>query len=239
MALTPRVSVLLPVRDARATLAECLARCAGQTLADHEVDRRGRRLARRQRRAARARGRARDARVRVVRQPPRGLVAALNAALRPRARAAARAHGRGRRRAPAAAGAAGARACDAEPALAALGSRVRLIGAPGRAQPAACAPTSTWLNGLLDARRRSRATCSWSRRSCTRSVMMRAAALRALGGYRETRRARGLRPVAARRTRPAARFAKRARGAAATGATGPGASRARDPRYARATASAR
>jgi CDP-glycerol glycerophosphotransferase len=33
----PRVSVLLPVRDAGATLDACLDSLAGQTLADHEV----------------------------------------------------------------------------------------------------------------------------------------------------------------------------------------------------------
>jgi glycosyltransferase involved in cell wall biosynthesis len=34
---TPRVSVLLPVRDAAGTLPECLASLAAQTLADYEV----------------------------------------------------------------------------------------------------------------------------------------------------------------------------------------------------------
>ncbi len=76
----PRVSVLLPVRDAAATLDACLDSLAGQTLADHEVvavddgsrDGSGERL------LARA---AADPRLRVRRTPPRGLVSALNLAL--------------------------------------------------------------------------------------------------------------------------------------------------------------
>ena len=35
--MSPAVSVLLPVRDAASTLAECLASLGGQTLRDHEV----------------------------------------------------------------------------------------------------------------------------------------------------------------------------------------------------------
>src|SRR5688572_27413317 len=35
--VAPRVSVLLPVRDAEGTLGACLASLAAQTLADHEV----------------------------------------------------------------------------------------------------------------------------------------------------------------------------------------------------------
>src|SRR5262249_52910673 len=76
----PRVSVLLPVRDAAATLDACLDSLAAQTLADHEViavddgsaDGGAERL--------RVRARA-DARLRVVATPPLGLVAALNRAL--------------------------------------------------------------------------------------------------------------------------------------------------------------
>jgi len=76
----PRVSVLLPVRDAASTLDACLDSLAAQTLSDHEVvavddgsrDGSGERL------LARARL---DRRLRVLRTPPRGLVAALGRAL--------------------------------------------------------------------------------------------------------------------------------------------------------------
>ena len=74
------MSVLLPVRDAAATLAECLDSLAAQTLADHEVvvvddgstDASSQLL----------RGRAReDGRLRLLTTPPRGIAAALNLAL--------------------------------------------------------------------------------------------------------------------------------------------------------------
>ena len=72
--------MLLPVRDARATLDLCLDSLAAQTLADHEVvavddgsaDGSGERLLDRA---------ARDSRLRVLRARPRGVVAALNHAL--------------------------------------------------------------------------------------------------------------------------------------------------------------
>jgi glycosyltransferase involved in cell wall biosynthesis len=75
----PRVSILLPVRDAASTLERCLRSLAAQTLPDHEVvvvddgsrDDSGQIL------EAAA---ARDPRLRVWRTPARGLVAALNAA---------------------------------------------------------------------------------------------------------------------------------------------------------------
>lgn len=78
--MTPKVSVLLPVRDAERTIGECLASLAAQTLHDHEVvvvddgstDETPAILERT------ARG---DARLRVMHTPPRGLVDALNAAL--------------------------------------------------------------------------------------------------------------------------------------------------------------
>jgi hypothetical protein len=76
----PRLSVLLPVRDAAASLDACLDSLAAQTLADHEVvavddgsrDGSGELL--------RARARS-DPRLRVLCLPPRGLVPALNLAL--------------------------------------------------------------------------------------------------------------------------------------------------------------
>jgi glycosyltransferase involved in cell wall biosynthesis len=80
LAVRPRVSVLLPVRDAASTLGECLDSLGGQTLADHEVvavdD--GSTDATRSLLADHAR---RDARLRVLTTPPRGLVAALNTGL--------------------------------------------------------------------------------------------------------------------------------------------------------------
>jgi glycosyltransferase involved in cell wall biosynthesis len=77
--LTPLVSVLLPVRDAAATLVRCLESLGAQTLRDYEIvavddgssDDSGRIL------DAQA---LRDGRLRVRHTPPRGLVAALNTA---------------------------------------------------------------------------------------------------------------------------------------------------------------
>ena len=80
MTRVPRVSVLLPVRDARATIDACLDSLAAQTLADHEIvavdD--GSRDGSPERLARRGRG---DPRVRLLRTPPRGLVPALQLAL--------------------------------------------------------------------------------------------------------------------------------------------------------------
>ena len=75
-----RVSILLPFRDAQATLDECLDSIDAQTFPDYEllaIDD-GSRDASAGRVARRA---ARDARIRLVRQPPLGLVAALNRGL--------------------------------------------------------------------------------------------------------------------------------------------------------------
>jgi hypothetical protein len=76
----PRVSVLLPVRDAEATLDAALESLRSQTLADHEVvavdDGSTDGSAARLDAAAAA-----DPRLRVVHAPPLGLVAALNRAL--------------------------------------------------------------------------------------------------------------------------------------------------------------
>jgi glycosyltransferase involved in cell wall biosynthesis len=76
----PRVSVLLPVRDARTTIGECLESLAGQTLAEHEV------LAVDDgstdgTRALLEDARRRDGRIRVLEVRGRGLVAALNTGL--------------------------------------------------------------------------------------------------------------------------------------------------------------
>jgi glycosyltransferase involved in cell wall biosynthesis len=78
--LSPAVSIVLPVRDAAETLGACLESIRSQTLADFEVlavddgstDASARIL---------ARWAARDRRLRLIRTPPRGLVAALNLGL--------------------------------------------------------------------------------------------------------------------------------------------------------------
>jgi glycosyltransferase involved in cell wall biosynthesis len=174
----PRVSVLLPVRDAEATLPECLASLSRQTLADHEVialendshDKSGALLER----AARD-----DPRVRVLRTPGRGLVAALNAAL-------------GLARAPLLARmdaddvadrerlAVQAARLEADPGVDILGCRVRWQGGQGGAGMRAYLD---WQNTLIDHAAISRDLYVESP-FVHPSVMLRAAALRALGGYR-------------------------------------------------------
>lgn len=178
----PRVSVLLPVRDAEATLPACLASLAAQTLTDYELvavddgsqDASGRIL------AAAARH---DARVRVVRAERRGLVAALNAGLAlARAELVARMDADDLALPPRLALQAATLGADAS--LCVLGSRVLLLGEPGRPNPGMRAYLA-WQNGLVD------------HASITRdllvesplvhpSVMLRTAALRELGGYRES-----------------------------------------------------
>ena len=143
----PRVSVLLPVRDAAATLGACLDSLAAQTLADHEVvavddgsrDGSGEIL--------RARARA-DARLRVVSTPPSGLVSALNRALaEARSPVVARMDADDR--------AAGdrlslqAERLERDAAVDVLGSRVRVVGLggpPGEGMRAYV----RWQNALLD-----------------------------------------------------------------------------------------
>jgi glycosyltransferase involved in cell wall biosynthesis len=177
--------VLLPVRDGQETLRACLDSLSRQTLADHEVvaiddgsaDETPVLLAA----AARA-----DPRVRVVRTPPHGLVAALNTAL---------AHARGPllarmdaddvahpdRLSLQAAGLAEDGRC------AVLGCRVRLVGGPD--------------GGAVEANRGMRDYVEWLNRLLTHedivrdllvesplahpSVLMRADVVRGLGGYRD------------------------------------------------------
>jgi glycosyltransferase involved in cell wall biosynthesis len=177
----PRVSVLLPVRDAAPTLERCLLSLAAQTLSDHEVvavddgssDDSGRIL------DAWA---SRDRRLRVLHTPPRGLVAALGTAID-----AARADLVARMDAddvslPHRL----ARQCQrlGEPdAPDILGSRVRLHRGDGVPAPGMNAYVE-WQNALLD------------HESITRdmlvesplvhpSVAMPASILRGLGGYRD------------------------------------------------------
>lgn len=178
----PRVSVLLPVRDARATLSECLSSLAAQTLADHEVvavdDGSEDGSADLLRDAARA-----DARVRVLRQPACGLVAALNQGL-----AQARAPLLARMDADDVAYSRRlelqSRRLDDEPALGALGSRVRLVGPPGAKNDGMRAYV-LWQNRLLEPDQIARELFVESP-LVHPSVMMRTDALRSLGGYRDT-----------------------------------------------------
>lgn len=76
----PVVSVVLPVRDARETLGECLRSLAAQTLEDHEVVAVDDGSSDGSREILEEGARA-DTRLRVLRTPPRGLVAALNVGL--------------------------------------------------------------------------------------------------------------------------------------------------------------
>jgi glycosyltransferase involved in cell wall biosynthesis len=176
----PLVSVLLPVRDARATLPACLGSLRRQTLRAHEViavddgsaDGSGELLER----AARS-----DPRLHVVRTPPRGLVAALNTALaRARAPFLARmdaddvAH---RRRLELQAA-----RLDAEPALSVLGSRVRHWADP-EAATIGMAAYVRWSNALLHHDEIVRDLLVESP-LVHPTVMMRGDLLRRLGGYR-------------------------------------------------------
>src|SRR5262245_20525814 len=174
--MTPVVSVLLPVRDALTTLPECLDSLAAQTLADHEVvavddgsrDGSGAWL------EARARA---DPRVRVVRAPFRGLVAALNEALAA-ARGAFVARMDADDRALPARLALQAERLRDDASVDVLGSRVRLDGG-GRGMRAYVA----WQNRLLDHDAIVRDLYVESP-LVHPSVMMRTSALRSLGGYR-------------------------------------------------------
>jgi glycosyltransferase involved in cell wall biosynthesis len=76
----PRVSVLLPVRDAAATLGQCLDSLAAQTLRDHEVVAVDDGSLDGSTEVLLARARV-DPRLRIVRRPRRGLVDALGTAL--------------------------------------------------------------------------------------------------------------------------------------------------------------
>jgi glycosyltransferase involved in cell wall biosynthesis len=175
--VAPRVSVLLPVRDAAATLPACLASLGAQTLADHEVvavddgsrDGSGALLER----AARA-----DPRLRLVRAGGPGLVAALNAAA-----AAARGPLLARLDADDVAHPERlelqAERLGADPAVDILGCRVRLVGQAG---PGMTRYVS-WMNGLLD-HESIAADLLVESPLAHPSVMMRAETLRALGGYR-------------------------------------------------------
>ncbi|HVR71699.1 MAG TPA: glycosyltransferase [Vicinamibacteria bacterium] len=173
----PRVSILLPVRDAAATLRECLDSLGGQSLRDHEVvavdDGSTDATAAVLDDAAR-----RDRRVRSVRTPPRGIVAALDAALQlARGPLVARMDADDIAHPDRLARQAVRLTEDARTDV--LGCRVRLFGATGRGMRAYV----EWLNALLDHEAIVRDLYVESP-LVHPSVMMRAADLRALGGYR-------------------------------------------------------
>jgi glycosyltransferase involved in cell wall biosynthesis len=174
----PAVSVLLPVRDARATLGACLDSLFAQTLDDHEVvvvddgsvDGSAELLEERA---------SRDPRLRALLGARRGLVSALNTGL-----AAVRAPLVARMDAddlslPTRLALQKAR-LDADPSTHVLGSRVRLEGARSEGLQAYVA----WQNALVDhdAIARDRFVES---PLVHPTVMMRTDALRALGGYRD------------------------------------------------------
>ena len=204
--MIPRVSVLLPVRDASATLPECLASLAAQLLDDHEViavdD--GSRDGSAELLAAAARA---DARVRVVTQAATGHGGGPQPRPDARARSPPRAHGRRttwRIRS-------GSRCrrvrLDDEPALMALGSRVRLVGSPGARNDGMRAYVEWQEPGAASGRHRARALRGVAARPSVGDDAL-GRALRALGGSPRDGRPRGLRPVAARAAAAGWRFAK-------------------------------
>ena len=178
----PAVSVLLPVRDARATLAECLASLAAQTLADHEViavdDGSTDGSADVLDEAARS-----DGRLRVLAAPARGLVAALN-------------HGLEHVRAPLVARMDAddvarplrlqrqVHLLDGDPLLTAVGSRVQLVGTVPGGNEGMCAYVD-WQNAVVTPEEIARELFVESP-LVHPSVTMRTGALRGLGGYRDT-----------------------------------------------------
>ena len=175
----PRVSVLLPVRDAAPTLGPCLDSLLGQTLADHEViavddgstDGTGALL------DARA---AADPRLRVRHTPPRGLAPALNLALESvRAPILARMDAddvafpeRLARQ---------AERLEGDPSTDVLSCRVELLGGSGKAGMRAYIE---WMNRLVDHEAIVRDLFVESP-LVHPSVAMRTDALRRLGGYRD------------------------------------------------------
>lgn len=180
--MTPRVSVLLPVRDAEPTLPAALASLRAQSLEDHEVvavldgsrDASG---------ALLDAAAGEDGRVRVVRTPPVGLVAALNRAV-------------GLARAPLLARFDAddlsrperlllqAERLDRDRGVDVLGSRVALLSEPGLSNAGMRAYVA-WQNELLD-HAAIAADLFVESPLVHPSVTMRAALLHDLDGYRDT-----------------------------------------------------
>jgi GT2 family glycosyltransferase len=176
----PKVSVLLPVKDAEPFIEECLASLSGQRLADHEIiavddaSTDGSREI--LERAARA-----DPRLLVLANPGRGLVEALNAAI-----AVASGPFVARMDADDIAHpdrlAFQVERLEADPSIDILGSRVRLFGGPPNGN-AGMRDYVAWMNSLVDHDAIVRDL--WVESPLAHpSVMMRAVALRGLGGYR-------------------------------------------------------
>jgi hypothetical protein len=178
----PRVSVLLPVRDAAATLPACLDSLAAQTLGDHEIvavdD--GSKDASAEVLLARARA---DRRLRVLRGPRRGLVGALGTALaEARAPLVARMDADDVARRPRLA--LQVERLEQDTAVDVLGSRVAWASAPGAVAGEGMRAYVEWQNTLVehDAIARDRFVES---PLVHPSVAMRAATLRRLGGWRD------------------------------------------------------
>jgi glycosyltransferase involved in cell wall biosynthesis len=177
----PRVSVLLPVRDAADTLPECLESLAVQTLEDHEVvaiddgstDGSGSLL---------AEWAGRDRRLRVVRTPRRGLVPALNRALaEARSSVVARMDADDLARRDRL-----ERQVDRlehDPGVDVLGSRVELFSHPALPPSGGMRAHVDWLNGLLDHEAMARDRFVEAP-LVHPSVVLRRAALHRLGGWR-------------------------------------------------------
>jgi glycosyltransferase involved in cell wall biosynthesis len=178
----PRVSVLLPVRDAVATLHACLDSLAAQTLGDHEVVAVDDGSLDGSAEVLLARARA-DPRLRVVRQARRGLVGALGAALakaqaplvaRMDADDVARPHRLALQ----------VERLERDPAIDVLGCRVACAASPGAVAGEGMRAYVEWQNALVDhdAMARDRFVES---PLVHPSVAMRTATLRRLGGWRD------------------------------------------------------
>ena len=177
--MTPGVSVVLPVRDAAATLPECLASLAAQTLRDHEliaVDDGSRDASA----AILAAAAARDRRLRVITTPARGLPSALNTAVE-RARAPLLARMDADDIAHPERLAAQRRFLEAHPEVSILGSGVELLAA---APAPGMRAYIDWSNGLLDHSAISDDLYVESP-LVHPSVMLRRERLLGLGGYRD------------------------------------------------------
>jgi hypothetical protein len=176
------VSVLLPVRNAAATLRACLDSLAGQTLADHEVvavdDGSEDGSAEILLACARA-----DPRLRVARIPRRGIVGALRVALdEARAPLVARMDADDVARSPRLA--LQVDRLERDPAVDVLGCRVALAPSPGCVAGEGMRAYVAWQNALVDHEAMARDRFVESP-LVHPSVAMRTATLRRLGGWRD------------------------------------------------------